>query len=303
MSNPISRQTILSSDPYIILSHGNDILAPMHLTKAVHVLGRNPDRADLVVPDDWNVVGRTQAILRKQGAQYYIYDGDGNQPSTNRLFINNTLITPKEGYLLEDGDEIKVGQNPENWATIAYSDQDTLQTSITKPNKRLVFLKNQSVMLGRDTSANLKLEAPTVSRKHAIIDTDNNGNYFIQDYSTNGVFVNGNQVNKTALIPEGGTIRIGPYTLLLQGDKLLLVDQGENIRLDVDQIVRVVPKKGEGSLTLLNNISLPIEPGQFVALVGGSGAGKSTLMRTLLGIEPHHERDSIFKWRKPAQQL
>lgn len=35
----------------------------------------------------------------------------------------------------------------------------------------------------------------------------------------------------------------------------------------------------------IDDLSFAIEPGQFVALVGGSGAGKSTLMRTLLGIE------------------
>ena len=53
-------------------------------------------------------------------------------------------------------------------------------------------------------------------------------------------------------------------------------DGGTQIRLDADCLV--IPKR-------LDRITLAIEPGQFVALVGGSGAGKSTLMRTLLGIE------------------
>jgi ABC transporter len=32
-------------------------------------------------------------------------------------------------------------------------------------------------------------------------------------------------------------------------------------------------------------VTLAIEPGQFIALVGSSGAGKSTLMKTLLGLD------------------
>nr|WP_308495550.1 ATP-binding cassette domain-containing protein [Duganella guangzhouensis] len=44
---------------------------------------------------------------------------------------------------------------------------------------------------------------------------------------------------------------------------------------------------------ILNNISLRIEPGQFVALVGPSGCGKSTLINLMLGID-QPSQGSIF---------
>ncbi|GAB3356858.1 ATP-binding cassette domain-containing protein [Amycolatopsis echigonensis] len=44
---------------------------------------------------------------------------------------------------------------------------------------------------------------------------------------------------------------------------------------------------------LLQDISLRIEPGEFVALVGASGAGKSTLLRLLLGLD-HADRGRVL---------
>ncbi len=44
---------------------------------------------------------------------------------------------------------------------------------------------------------------------------------------------------------------------------------------------------------IIENVSLTIEPGEFVAFVGGSGSGKSTMMRLLLGFE-EPEKGSIY---------
>ncbi|EAZ92363.1 ATP-binding cassette domain-containing protein [Crocosphaera chwakensis] len=288
MTNASGSKTVLAQIPSIILRNNQgEILGPFELTRDLHRLGRNAEKADLVVPESktWMLVSGCQASFTTEGNDYRIYDGDQVKPSSNRLFSNNTLITPKEGLLLQDGMEITIGTVTGNHIIITYSNPSANQT--LKPLKTTsISLKNKSVVIGRDTQANLRLDAPTVSRYHAIIDSNNQGKYILTDRSTNGVFVNGQKVTNQAILFNGSTIRIGPYTLILQGDDLLIADTGDNIRLDAKNLHRVVKDKQGKNITLLTDISLPIDPGQFVVIVGGSGAGKSTLMRTLLGLEP-----------------
>lgn len=270
--------TTISAKPYLQLEYKGKVIY-FELNEQKHILGRDRTLADLVVPEDWQLVGRCQAVLRKHKEDYRIYDGNGNKPSTNGLYINHNRITIDSGYILKNATEITIGQSPQDQVLVKYYNPGQPLAYNTQQLQK-ISLKNRSVLLGRDPSATLPLEAPTVSRRHATIDSDNQGRYILHDYSTNGVFVNGQQVNTSIVLSPGATIRIGPFTLVLRGDELQILDQGNQIRLDACNLVIQDKDKRR-----LDDISLPIEPGQFVALVGGSGAGKSTLMRTLLGVE------------------
>ncbi|XGV94570.1 MAG: FHA domain-containing protein [Leptolyngbya sp. BL-A-14] len=277
-----SEKTVLTQ-PYLELSKQGTTLQRF-LTQEQHFLGRDAQRADLVLPGDWQVISGCHALLRRSGEDYCIYDGDGQKPSTNGIFLNRTRITPSKGYLLKHGAELRLGQNPHNQVILTYCNPLGAEAA-EMPETRSLSLKNRSVLLGRDPQATLELDAPIVSRRHATIEPAGNDRYILRDHSTNGVFVNGTRVNGSLILPADCTIQIGPFTLIYQGDTLAVVDRGNQIRLDAWELVRTVGGKQE-TRRLLDDISLAIEPGQFVALVGGSGAGKSTLMRTLLGIDP-----------------
>ncbi|MDT9341055.1 ATP-binding cassette domain-containing protein [Trichodesmium erythraeum 21-75] len=285
MRNKIGQTTLLSNNPYIELNNQGQIIT-LQLTQERHILGRDRHRANLVVPSDWLSISNYHALIQKSDDRYHIYDGDGYRPSTNGLFLERTRITPSEGYPLENGIEIKIGLDPQNQILLKYLEPNNpvgLTSLLKTPS---ISLQNRSVLLGRDPDATLELDAPVISRRHATIEPHSQGNYILRDYSTNGVFVNGVRVKSTIVITNGAVIKIGPFTLICRDDNLEVLDPGQQIRLDVYRLYRIVRDQRGKTRVLLNDISLAIEPGQFVALVGGSGTGKSTLMRTLLGIDP-----------------
>jgi ABC transport system ATP-binding/permease protein len=275
----MTAKTIAFSHPFLQIDNQGQIVN-FELTKPHYILGRDPSVADISVPDSWQIISRRQATFRQDGEDYYVFDGDGQTPSSNRLYVNQTLITPQQGYRLTNGMCFNIGLDPKTLIQVTYINPNASKPTNIKFGNKTVSLKQETISIGRDPNAKLQLDAPTICRNHATINQDRSGRYILRDHSINGVFVNDQRVIQAAIIADGATITIAPFTLVVRGDEIQILDRGKQIRLDVHNLSLETNGKRR-----LDNISFSLEPGQFVALVGASGVGKSTLIRTLLGIE------------------
>ena len=290
--NQPSANTVISQSPcpYLQLNNQGQELT-ISLQEKTCNFGRDKSWANIdpLIPQTWSVISSRHAILRQDGEDYRIFDGDGAKNSTNGLWQQRKRLgMTAEGLLLQDGMQIEIGQDPSNCIRLTYINPRHQHSRAQASKRRLVLrgLSQWPAILGREARNGayniLQLDAPTVSRRHATIDQD----FTIADCSTNGTFVNGQRLAKPTCLHNGDKIQIGPFTLTFRDEVLEIFDPGDRLRLDAHGLLRIVRNPRQGEKILLNNISLAIEPSQLVALVGGSGTGKSTLLKTLLGISP-----------------
>jgi hypothetical protein len=77
---------------------------------------------------------------------------------------------------------------------------------------RVVPLQDGWTRIGRSLAAHMRLDDPTVSRRHALVYRDEEGAKVLDDRSLNGVFRNGERID-LAPLSDGDLISIGRFSL------------------------------------------------------------------------------------------
>lgn len=267
---------------------GSQAVESIHLETPTITMGRSPNN-QIVLGDDLDI-SRFHAQIHYSGTDFLLTDLNSAQGTR----INDHQVDTCSP--LQNGDRIQIGgyslifrhlgsrasSDSLSQTTLVQDDNEffpaTVSTSQTLDLKQRDYLS-----IGRDPSNDLVIRHPIVSRFHSKIVRQ--GHFFaIFDLnSSNGTFVNGRSISGFRPLQAQDLIRIGPCNLTFKSDEMLVhQDEEGKLAIDAVDLNQVIHK----DLNLLQNISLSIQPREFVVIAGVSGGGKSTLLDALSGFRP-----------------
>ena len=77
-----------------------------------------------------------------------------------------------------------------------------------------VALGSESVSIGRGGDCDVQLPDPKVSRRHAFITVDENGDYWIENLSANGTRLNAAMIDEKTKLTPGDRVYIASYAMV-----------------------------------------------------------------------------------------
>ena len=292
------------------------------LNEEVMIVGRSGGANDIGINSP--IVSSQQGVItRENGAYYYADLGSTNGTNIGRLCLQGAFGQPSQKVGLKDGDVLTIGTNESEKVYLLF-DSNSSENFVWK-SYSISGVPN--ITIGRGLNNNIVIPNVNVSRAHAQISI-NGAEVLITDLnSANGTIINGSRLNRSALFNTGDVVRLPSTKIIRLGNYIVygipvaanpndIVSYTANInskkievesydkyeyahnggvQVVVENISRLVGcKKGTGingsnKKYILSNVSLTINPGELVAVLGGSGAGKTTFMNCINGFEPATE--------------
>ena len=261
--------------------------------------GRKAQGSRAEILFDSGMVSRNHGRFVRQNGIWYIQDTQ----STNGIICNGKKV---QNRLLKDGDILYIGMNQ------GRMDQGVLMLATRagrKPGWDHMPMEGSRLTIGRDPECDICIPSVNCSKHHAQITRQPDGSLVLSDnHSTNGVFVNNQWVRGRRRLQEKDIITVAGNRLILSGGSLYysipvrvsrrvgseqkdesapkyrrgFIPQRKGISVEAEDVV-VRRGKGTRSFITSDHVSLRVEPGELVSIIGGSGAGKSTILNAMSG--------------------
>jgi ABC-type multidrug transport system ATPase subunit len=232
--------------------------------------------------DDNEIILQGQDILGQHAKLTLSPEGLCVTPiKKSRISVNGHPIS--ESSLLDDGDWLSLGSS---LFQINFPDHPhTHAQSASPPSPHQT--QSGILIIGRLPECDLEITSPLVSREHAKLYCGPVGVEIEDLRSTNGTFVNGRRLNGRVRLKQGDRVAIASFAFLFTGEALEPIDTSGRVCVEVRGLYKeVADRSTKQTRRLLDDISLVIEPGEFVVIFGTSGSGKSTLLDALNGRRP-----------------
>jgi len=297
-STQLGREYVLNSDATLL---GRDAAADISIEAAGAVVSRRhaeirrqADGSYTIA--DLNSFNGTLVNDQRVTQPTTLHDGDRVQLATGGPIFRfvHPSSAPLEARAATEtrwrGSELSKSDNGIGLRTIIARSQTEQQTPFAATNNaQLLFERSfdgkQNLSVGRGPENDIQLDGLLISKHHARLINTAQGVQIEDAGSTNGVYVNGGRVSGRHLVQNEDVVQIGPFVLRVDSASGIAVfDTRSKLRIDAIAITKIVHQPGRASRKLLDDISLAIEPNEFVGVLGPSGAGKSMLMNALNGM-------------------